>query len=96
MTRKFSLFVEDILDAIVWIEQFTHDMDFKQFVAERLKGRRTGQEVVSFHCSSPCPFLTFEHCSHDLCIKVIADVCASKNPPLKNEKVFHDLERSGT
>jgi uncharacterized protein with HEPN domain len=34
MTRKFSLFVEDILDAIVWIEQFTQDMDFKQFVAD--------------------------------------------------------------
>ena len=34
MTRKYSLFVEDILDAIVWIEQFTKDMDFEQFRAD--------------------------------------------------------------
>jgi uncharacterized protein with HEPN domain len=30
MKRRYSLFVEDILDAIMWIEQFTKDMDFEQ------------------------------------------------------------------
>jgi uncharacterized protein with HEPN domain len=34
MTRKHSLFVEDILDSIVWIEQFTQDMNFEQFCAD--------------------------------------------------------------
>lgn len=32
MTRKYSLFIEDILEAIVWIEKFTTNMDFAQFV----------------------------------------------------------------
>lgn len=34
MTRKQSLFIEDILGAITWIEQFTRDMDFPQFLAD--------------------------------------------------------------
>jgi uncharacterized protein with HEPN domain len=34
MKRRYSLFVEDILDAITWIEQFTKDMDFEQFQAD--------------------------------------------------------------
>lgn len=34
MTRKYSLFAEDILDAILWIERFTEHMDFEQFLAD--------------------------------------------------------------
>jgi uncharacterized protein with HEPN domain len=34
MMRKYNLFVEDILDAIMWIEQFTKDMDFEQFCTD--------------------------------------------------------------
>jgi len=34
MKRKYSLFIEDILDAITWIEEFTKDMDFTQFQAD--------------------------------------------------------------
>ena len=34
MTRKHSLFVEDILDAIIWIERFTQDMHIEQFRAD--------------------------------------------------------------
>ena len=31
MTRKYSLFIEDILDSIVWIQKFIENMDFEQF-----------------------------------------------------------------
>ena len=34
MKRKYSLFVEDILESIVWIEKFTANMDFEQFLAD--------------------------------------------------------------
>jgi uncharacterized protein with HEPN domain len=34
MTRKYGLFVEDILDSIVWIEQFTQGMSFEQYCAD--------------------------------------------------------------
>ena len=33
-TRKYSLFAEDILDAITWIERFTQDINFEQFLAD--------------------------------------------------------------
>lgn len=32
MKRKYSLFIEDILESISWIEEFTSDMDFDQFI----------------------------------------------------------------
>lgn len=32
MTRKYSLFVEDILDAIVWIEQFADSGTFEHLI----------------------------------------------------------------
>ncbi len=34
MTRKYSLFIEDILESIVWIAEFTRNMDFEQFVGD--------------------------------------------------------------
>ncbi|MCI0469337.1 MAG: DUF86 domain-containing protein [Nitrospirae bacterium] len=34
MKREYSLFVEDILESIAWIEKFTAGMDFEQFVAD--------------------------------------------------------------
>lgn len=34
MKREYSLFVEDILESISWIEKFTSGMDFEQFVAD--------------------------------------------------------------
>ncbi|MCL4456009.1 MAG: DUF86 domain-containing protein [Nitrospirae bacterium] len=34
MTRDFSLFAEDILASITWIEQFTASIEFEQFLAD--------------------------------------------------------------
>ena len=34
MKRKYNLFIEDILDSIVWIEQFTQGTNFEQFCAD--------------------------------------------------------------
>jgi uncharacterized protein with HEPN domain len=34
MKREYRLFVEDILESIVWIEKFTANMDFEQFLAD--------------------------------------------------------------